>query len=176
MNMGSLSDLKNPLVAQLERSVLLQRWRGLAVRERLALSGLALFLLLLMLYLLLWQPAQQGVTAARSAVEQQRALHTYLQAQAPAARSLVSKPRANVDPARLQGVVTAGAAEQGLAVERLDSDSDGSLQVSLQPAPFGQLLRWFAVLEEQGVQIAEASLSRSEENRVTARLTLQVAL
>jgi general secretion pathway protein M len=176
MNMGSLSDLKSPLAAQLERSVLLQRWRTLAARERLALAGLALFLLLVALYLLLWQPARQGVVAARSAFEQQRALHAYLQAQAPAARGLASKPRTSLDPARLQGLVTASAAEQGLAVERLDSDGDGSLQVSLQPAPFAQLLRWFAVLEQQGVQIAEASLARSEDNRVTARLTLQVAL
>lgn len=176
MNMGSLSDLKKPLATQLESSVLVQRWRALAARERLALAGLALFLVLVVLYLLLWQPARQGVTAARSAFEQQRALHAYLQAQAPAARGLAGKPRTSLDPARLQGLVTASAAEQGLAVERLDSDGDGSLQVSLQPALFAQLLRWFAALEQQGVQIAEASLARSEDNRVTARLTLQVAL
>lgn len=176
MNMSSLNELKSPLAAQWQRSVLLQRWRGLAAREQLALGLLGLFLLLVLLYLLLWQPAQQGVAAARSAFEQQRALHTYLQAQAPLARSLASAPQVSLDPARLQGLVTASAAEQGLAVERLDSDSDGSLQVSLQPAPFVQLLRWFAALEQQGVQIAEAGLDRDEENRVAARLTLRVPL
>lgn len=173
--MSSLSDLKSPLAAQLENSVLLQRWRALAPRERLALSLLALFLLLLVLYLLVWQPARQGVVAARAAFAEQRALHAYLQAQAPLARSLASKPQVELDPARLQGLVTASAGEQGLAVERLDSDSDGSLQVSLQPAPFAQLLRWFAALEQQGVRIAEAGLDRDEDNRVAARLTLRVA-
>ena len=89
---------------------------------------------------------------------------------------MASKPRVELDPARLQGLVTASATEQGLAVERMDSEGDGSVQVSLQAAPFAQLLRWFAVLEEQGVQIVEAGLDRSEENKVAARLTLRVAL
>ena len=174
--MSSLNNLKSPLAAQLEGSALGQRWRSLEARERLALGLLALFLLLVLLYLLLWQPAQQGVAAARTAYEQQRALHAYLQAQAPLARNLASTPQASLDPARLQGVVTASAAEQGLTVERLDSQGDGSLEVSLQAAPFAQLLRWFVVLERQGVRIAEAGLDRSEDNRVAARLTLRVAL
>jgi general secretion pathway protein M len=175
MNMSSLSDLKNPFAAQLEGSALAQRWRALAARERLALGLLAAFLLLVLLYLLLWRPAQQGLLAAREGHEQQRALHAYMQAQAPLARSLSSTPQASLDPARLQGVVTASAAEQGLTVERLNSESDGSLEVSLQAAPFAQLLRWFVVLERQGVRIAEAGLDRSEDNRVAARLTLRVA-
>lgn len=174
--MTRLEALKNPLAAQMENSQLLQRWRGLPPRDRLSLGLLAAFLLLVILYLALWQPAQQKLVAARSAFEQQRALHAYLQAKEPLVRSLASKPRVELDPARLQGLVTASATEQGLAVERMDSDGDGSVQVSLQPAPFAQLLRWFAVLEEQGVQIVEAGLDRSEENRVAARLTLRVAL
>ena len=173
--MSNLSDLTHPFAAQLESSTLARRWRALAARERLALGALALFLLLVLLYLLLWQPVQQRLAAARTGYEQQRALHAYLQAQAPLARSLASTPQASLDPARLQGVVTASAAEQGLTVERLDSEGDGSLEVSLQAAPFAQLLRWFVVLERQGVRIAEVGLDRSEDNRVAARLTLRVA-
>nr|WP_298145825.1 type II secretion system protein M [uncultured Pseudomonas sp.] len=174
--MSRLQALTNPFSAQIEQSRLLQRWQGLPSRDRLSLALLAGFLLLVVLYLALWQPAQQRLAAARSAFEQQRTLYTYLQAKEPLARNLASKPRVELDPARLQGLVTASATEQGLAVERMDSDGDGSVQVSLQPAPFAQLLRWFAVLEEQGVQIAEAGLDRGEENRVAARLTLRVAL
>ncbi|MDA7085865.1 type II secretion system protein M [Pseudomonas sp. SA3-5] len=172
--MRRLNEWMRATTAQLQGSVLLQRWRALQARERLALGLLALFVLLALLYLMLWQPARQGVSAARSAFEQERALHAYLQAQAPLARSLVSQPQASLDPARLQGLVTASAAELGLAIERLDSDSDGSLQVSVQSAPFEQLLRWFSRLEQQGVQIAEAGLDRAEGNKVAARLTLRV--
>ncbi|MBS7662980.1 type II secretion system protein M [Pseudomonas lalucatii] len=174
--MSSLSELKKPFAAQLRDSALGQRWQSLAPRERLALALLALFLLLVLLYLSLWRPAEQGRLAARAAYEQQRSLHAYLQAQAPLARSLASAPRASLDPARLQGVVTASAVEQGLVVERLDSAGEGTLEVSLQAAPFAQLLRWFVVLERQGVRIAEAGLDRGEDNQVAARLSLRVAL
>ncbi|WP_137885423.1 type II secretion system protein M [Pseudomonas sp. 2FE] len=173
--MSGLSALKNPFAAQLERSVLLQRWRALIPRERLALSLLALFLLALLLYLSVWRPAEQRLIAARSAFEQQRELNAYLQARAPLARALHSKPQVSLDPAKLQGLITASAAQQNLAVERLDSEGDGGLQVNLQPAPFAQLLRWFALLEGQGVRIDEAGLDRDEEGRVAARLTLRVA-
>ena len=91
------------------------------------------------------------------------------------ARSLASRPQVSIEPARLQGLVTASAGVQGLTIERLDSDSDGALQVSVQPAPFAQLLRWFAALEAQGVQIAEAGLDRAEDSKVAARLSLRVA-
>jgi general secretion pathway protein M len=173
--MNNLNESKTPFTALLQGSLPLQRWRALLPRERLALGLLALFVLLTLVYLLLWQPARQGVTAARSAFTQERALYAYLQAQAPLARSLASQPQVSLDPARLQGLVTASAAEQGLLIERLDSDSGGSLQVSLQPAAFARLLRWFTRLEQQGVRIAEAGLDRTADNRVAARLTLSVA-
>ena len=128
--------------AQLDNSLLLQRWRALAPREQFSLGSLGAFL---------------------------------LHSQAPAARNLASTPQQAIDPERLQGMVTATAATQGLTIERLDNSGDGAVQLNLQPAPFAQLLRWFTVLQEQGVQIAEAGLDRAEDNKVAARLSLQVA-
>lgn len=170
-----MSQASKGFTAQLDNSLLLQRWRALAPREQLSLASLAGFLLLVLLYLTLWQPAQQRLLAARAAFETQRELNAYLHSQAPLARSLASVPQTNVDPARLQGLVTASATTQGLTIERLDSDGEGVLQVSVQAAPFAQLLRWFAALQEQGVQIAEAGLDRGGDNRVAARLSLRVA-
>ncbi|MFZ3153551.1 type II secretion system protein M [Pseudomonas sp.] len=160
---------------QLDNSLLLQRWRALAPREQFSLGSLAAFLLLVLLYLTLWQPAQERLAAARSAFAAQRELNAYLHSQAPAARNLASTPQQAIDPERLQGMVTATAATQGLTIERLDNAGDGAVQLNLQPAPFAQLLRWFTVLQEQGVQIAEAGLDRAEDNKVAARLSLRVA-
>ncbi|TIH09240.1 type II secretion system protein M [Pseudomonas leptonychotis] len=171
----SMSQASKGFTAQLENSLLLQRWRTLAPREQLSLASLGGFLLLVLLYLALWQPAQQRLLAARAAFETQRELNAYLHSQAPLARNLASTPQSRVEPARLQGLVTASATTQGLTIERLDSDGEGVLQVSVQAAPFAQLLRWFAALQEQGVQIAEAGLDRSGDNQVAARLSLRVA-
>jgi len=159
---------------QLDNSLLLQRWRALAPREQFSLASLGLFLLLVLLYLTLWQPAQQRLVNARSAFETQRALNAYLHSQAPVARNLASRPQQALDPARLQGTVTATAATHGLTIERLDNAGDGALQLNLQPAAFAQLLGWFSELQEQGVQIAEAGLDRAEGNKVAARLSLRV--
>lgn len=100
--------------AQLDNSQLLQRWRALAPREQFALASLGSFLLLVVLYLTLWLPAQERLQAARSAFESQRELNAYLISQAPAARNLAgSNQQPMLDPARLQGAVTATAATQG---------------------------------------------------------------
>jgi len=152
-----------------------QYWQGLPPRDRLALGGLGAFLALVLLYLLLWQPAQRQLEQARQAFAEQRELHAYLQGRAPLARGLSASPQQRVEPERLQGLVTSSAQQQGLSIERLDGDGVGMLQVNLQAAPFAQLLRWFAVLQEQGVEIAEAGLERSDDNRVLARLSLRVA-
>lgn len=164
-----------PLQARLETSVLMQRWRGLPPRDRLAMILLGLFLLLVVLYLGLWRPAQHKALSARDDYQQQRELNLYLHSHAAAARALQSKPQTSIDPARLQGFVTTSAAEHGLAIERLDNEGEGGLLVNLQPAGFAELLRWFVSLEEQGVRIDEAGLDRADRGRVTARLTLRVA-
>ena len=91
--------------AQLDNSQLLQRWRALAPREQFSLGSLGAFLLLVLLYLTLWQPAQERLAAARSAFETQRELNAYLHSQAPAARNVASTPQQAIDPARLQGMV-----------------------------------------------------------------------
>ncbi|VXC60168.1 Type II secretion system protein M [Pseudomonas sp. 8Z] len=158
---------------QWQRSSLAQRWQTLAPRDRLALLVLGGFLILALAYLLLWQPVQRQAQAARMAFEEQRALYTYLQSRAPELRGRDLQPRSSLDPARLQGLVTASAAQQGITIERLDAEGDGALQIGLQPVPFEQLLRWVEALQAQGVSVQEAGLDRAEGNRVVARLGLR---
>lgn len=162
-----------PLFAGLESSVLVQRWRGMPPRDRLALGLLGGFLLLVLLYLMAWRPAQTGAIQARDYYQQERELHAYLQANAGRARGLQSAPQETVDASRLQGFVTRSAAEHGMSIERLDNEGAGGLQVNLQPVAFADLLRWFVELEANGVRVDEAGLDRAEQGRVTARLTLR---
>lgn len=157
-----------------QRSPLAQRWQSLPARDRMALLVLGLFLLLVLFYVALWQPAQRQAQAARQSFEEQRELYAYLHSRAPLLRGRDLQPRASLDPARLQGLVTASAAEQGLVIERLDSEDFGAVQVNLQPVAFAQLLRWIEALEGQGIRVEEAGLDRAEENRVLARLSLRV--
>ncbi|MGP0172340.1 type II secretion system protein M [Pseudomonas sp. NCHU5208] len=171
--MATWRDLNQTLNQQWQRSTLAQRLQTLPPRDRLALLLLGAFLLLVLLYLLLWQPAQRQARDARAAFEEQRALYAYLQSRAPELRGRDLQARASLDPTRLQGLVTASAAEQGLVIERLDAESQGAVQVGLQPVPFEQLLRWIETLEAQGVSVEEAGFDRAEDNLVVARLSLR---
>lgn len=166
--------LSESLQLHWQRSPLAQRWQTLPARDRLALMALSIFLLLVLFYLALWQPAQRHAQAARAAFEEQRALYAYMQSRAPQVQGRDLQPRTSLDPVRLQGVVTASAAQQELVIERLDAEGYGAVQVNLQPVAFAQLLRWIEALEAQGVRVEEAGLDRAEENRVTARLSLRV--
>lgn len=171
--MSALMRLTLPLQERLQQSGLPGRWQAMPPRDRLALTVLGLFLLAALLYLLLWQPAAQQVIQARSHLQQQRELHQYLQAHAPQVRAQQGKPQVSLDPARLQGFVTASASSQGLNVERVDSQGDGGLQVSLQPSEFSRLLQWLISLEEQGVRVDEAGLERADKGLVSSRLLLR---
>ncbi len=87
---------------QLDNSMLLQRWRALAPREQLALASLGGFLLLVLLYLALWQPAQQRLLAARAAFETQRELTERLDRQRTALNDLLRGWPVQDDDARSQ--------------------------------------------------------------------------
>lgn len=156
----------------LAQSPLGTRWQAMPPRDRLALSLLGGFLLLVLLYLLAWRPVSQNLEQARSFLQQQRALNSYMQAHAPEVRAVQGRPQVSLDPARLQGLVTASSASQGLNVERLDNQGDGSLQVNLQSTEFTRLLRWLVSLEEQGVRVVEAGLERADKGLVNSRLLL----
>lgn len=171
--MSALMRLTQPLQDSLQRSGLQGRWHSLPPRDRLALVVLGFALALTLLYLLLWQPVARQAELARSHLQQQRALHQYLQEHAPQVRAQQGKPQLNVDPAALQGLVTASAGSQGLNIERMDNQGDGGLQVSLQPTDFARLLRWLTSLEAQGVRVDEAGLERAEKGLVSSRLLLR---
>ncbi|WP_437881247.1 type II secretion system protein M [Pseudomonas sp. LRF_L74] len=162
------------LQARFERSAAGQYWNHLSPRDRLALGGLSLFLLVVVLYLSIWRPIAAQVDQARASLQQQRSLNAYLEANAERARAAAGhSPSAAVEPARLPGVVTASAAAQGLSVERLDSQGDGGVQVTLQATEFARLLRWISELDGQGVRVDEAGIERADKGLVTSRLLLR---
>ncbi|ERI50130.1 hypothetical protein N878_26675, partial [Pseudomonas sp. EGD-AK9] len=84
--MASWRQFNQGLQLQWQRSSLAQRWQALGPRDRLALLALGAFLALVLGYLLLWQPVARDAQAARSAFEEQRSLHAYLQSRAPELR------------------------------------------------------------------------------------------
>lgn len=161
------------LTVRLSESPLWLRWQRLQPRERLSLGLLLAFLLAVVCYLLLWQPAQQRLAEARSYFEEQRQLYAYLEQNTELARRMSGTTRTLLAPDQLQGLVTQSAQQHGLRVESFDSGGDGSLQVTLPGASYAMLLQWFDQLQAAGASLAEVSISRVGDGVVDARLTVR---
>jgi len=166
-------NFREQLTVRLSESPLWLRWQRLQPRERLSLGLLLAFLLAVVGYLLLWQPAQQRLAEARSHFQEQRQLYAYLEQNTELARQLAGTTRTLLAPDQLQGLVTQSAQQRGLLVESFDSGGDGSLQVTLPGASYAMLLQWFNELQAAGASLAEVSISRVGDGVVDARLTVR---
>lgn len=171
--MNAMVNLRSQLQQRLHLSPLGQRWQQLPSRDRLALLGLGVFMLVVLIYLALWQPLQRDLQQSRAWYSQQRELHAYVLAHADQARQLAGQPQ-QIDAEALHGLVTRSAQERGLSIDRVDSDASG-VQVNLAPAPFNNLLAWLQQLQGEGVRFADVSLERGDNGRVLARLSLAVS-
>ena len=173
--MNAMVSLRSRLHQQARHSPLGQRWQQLPPRDRLALLGLGLFFVVVLVYLLLWQPVQRDLQQSRQWFSQQRELHSYLLEHAEQARQTLAQPQQQVSAEALQGLLTRSAKEQGLSIERIDSDAAG-VQVNLAPVAFASLLPWLQQLQGEGVTFNQVSLERGEQGLLVARLSLAASL
>lgn len=172
--MGFFMQVFRSLQQQMADSPLWHRWQQLLPRERLALSVLFLFLVLMVLYQLLWQPAWRELREASSYYQQQHELHAYLLQHAGRAREL-DQPNVSLPGEQLQGLVTRTAQRHGLRIERLDRDV-AALQVALAQAAFESLVGWLDELQAMGIELLEVSLRRTSSGQVEARLSLAIRM
>lgn len=166
-------NLRQQMRVRLSESPLWLRWQRLQPRERMSLTLLGAFLLVVLLYALLWQPAQQRARDAQAYFQQERELHAYMEQNTELARRMSRSNPVSLAPEQLQGLVTQSAQQKGLTIESFDFGSDGSLQVTLPSAGYGTLLRWFDELQAAGATLAEVSLSQVGEGLVDARVSFR---
>lgn len=166
-------NLREQMRVRLAESPLWLRWQRLQPRERLSLTLLGAFLLVVLLYALLWQPAQQRARDAQAYFQQERELHAYMEQNTELARQMSRTSPVSLAPEQLQGLVTQSAQQNGLTIESFDFGNDGSLQVTLPSAAYGTLLRWFDELQAAGATLAEVSISQVGEGLVDARVSFR---
>lgn len=169
-----LQQLKGELAAYVIGSGAWQRWQQLPPRDRLALTLLGVFFTLLLFYSFIWLPLDRKLDSASARYRQEREFLDYLQEQAPILRNAAKDERASLAPEQLQGLITSSAQKRGLVLERLDSEGNGRLLVSLAQAPFESMIVWLGEIEKKGVKLLEISLERSGVGQVDARLTFGV--
>lgn len=143
---------------------------NLPARERQALMLLALFLGVVLIWTLLWQPQRLALQNAERDYQDELQLAADLQ-RLPASGG--SQPGAAIDADALPGLLARTSAEASLNLERLDNEQQGRVNLSLDGA-LTDLLPWLQQLGEQGVEVSSANLEVNPQAQVRARLVLEV--
>ena len=154
---------------------------GLAPRERFMVSAATAFVSLVLIYLVVWLPLASHTARLEQGVAEQQALKQWMQRAAAEARQLRGSAAATGGDAgrSLLAVVdeTAKQAKLGPAVKRIQPEGQDLVRVSLEQAPFDDVVAWLAGLQQtQGVSVVDATLDRQPASGlVNARITLRKA-
>lgn len=154
-------------------------WQGLADRERRLLLGGGVIAVLLLGYLLVWEPLQQSREDwRRRAVAAEANLQWMRDAAAQVgARRAAGDVPATADGRSLLARVDSGAREAGLggSLLRVEPTGPDQVRVQFQQAGFDALMQWLESLSARdGIRVTELSVTRSEgAGRVDARLALE---
>ncbi|HSG91436.1 MAG TPA: type II secretion system protein M [Pseudomonadales bacterium] len=174
---GALATARMRLTEAVRGSAAGQWFAGQAPRDRLVLTLLAGFLILVTLWLAIWLPIQDGLAVARSRHASALVDHRWILANRDAAAQAAAL-RGSAGSARsgqaLLSTVANSARRSGMTLNRFQPEGDDALAVSMDDVAFADLLLWLETLaREEGVRVRQASLDGGEgPGRVRARLVL----
>lgn len=147
---------------------------NLQPRDRQALTALGLFAALLLFWYGLWQPALGYHQRALQALQQERDLNAWLEAQRGAVANL---PPPNEAPASRAGAgnslttINSSARQFQLTIKRVQPESNGDLRVWMEEANFEAALKWLHHLQQLGIAVGEIHLDQRGVGKVNLRAT-----
>lgn len=160
---------------QTQLDALRRRYDSLSESERRIFNGVALLVLVALVYLLLIAPAQRAVGAAQMKVSGQQKLVQWMKENEVLARQASGAGQVAKSDQPIQTVITSTAGPLGVIVKRFENESENKLRVWLEKVPFDKTVRWLDQLENRyGIQIINITIeSEKEPGLVTAKLVLQ---
>lgn len=158
-----------------------QWWQALSRRDQRMLMGGSIALLLLLSYVLVWEPLHNGVDHLRQTNLEQQAILQWMQQSAQQARVLRSAAR--VDGAMRGGESTQALVERtarqgplAAALKLVRADGDKAVSVTLESANFDELVVWLDQLQRvYAIELDTAQIERLQPGKVNARLGLKDA-
>ncbi len=152
-------------------------FNGLEANERRMLiigSGL---LLVMLLYISIWEPLTSKAETLRVSTTEQTALLTWMRSTAQEVKQLRGRSSQQAKPASGQSLLTlvdrtAKSGRLGTALKRVQPDGDARVGVWLEAANFDDLVRWLATLETRhSVHVVSSVFQALETSgNVNARL------
>ena len=155
--------------------MLLQKWRGLARRERRMLAGGVAVIVLALVYLVLIEPAAVGRQQIAAELPGLRAQVSRMELLAGEVRRLANAPAVSDSSSQLRERIEQSAASVGLATMVKAALAGDRIEVKAKGAPFAALVDWLdSVLRETRVRVVDANVTRDlEPGMVSARLVLE---
>lgn len=159
----------------------LKQWfYSLPTKEQWLVSGTAALLLLTMFYLVVWEPTHQSLDTEQQKQRTQKEILIWMQQAAMEAKTLQASGskstfREKDKPATLVIEQTIKNAGLKPAVSKIESSGKDGARVTLNEAPFNQMLIWLNTLSTyNGIHVVSANIERANEpGRANARLTLE---
>ena len=153
-------------------------WSNREPRERWLLTGAGLILVVLVIWLLLWEPVAVKRLQLTQRIESQQATLLAMQEISQRAATLTAsghEPRQGAD-GTLLGLADRTVRARGLAgsLRRIEPDGDRQVRVWLDQAPFDQTVGWLqSIAAEHGIGVIDANVSAGEQPGL---VNLQVTL
>ena len=155
-------------VQQLQR-----RYDDMEPRDKLALKGLAGFLLALIFYFGLWVPANEFRTERQQSYEKYQTLLQYMRSTEKQARALNVSAPASSDQ-NLMSSVSNSTQRAGIKPNRLQPEGDSGVSVWFDGVGFAALIQWLQTMDNSGVSVRQISIDREDEaGLVNARIILE---
>lgn len=149
--------------------------------RRMVIAGAAL-LLVMLIYVMAWEPLVNKVDALRTSTAEQQSLLNWMKQAAQEVKQLrgsSSQPSKPVSGQSLLSVVdsTAKAARLGKSLKRVQPDGEQKVRVWLEEANFDDVVRWLTTLEtRQGVRVVSSVFQAKEvAGRVDVRLVFEAS-
>jgi general secretion pathway protein M len=129
---------------------LLELWNQRQPREKAVLAALGVIVALAILYLLLLEPAVNGIKRLERGLPQTRSQAAQLDALLGEVKNLKSRPQvATVSPAEARAALDKSLAAAGMKAARVVPLSDGDLQITFANVPYAQWSQWLAGIERE---------------------------
>ena len=156
------------------RESLIGRWFvSLEPNERTMVSGLFVFLCVVVLYLGIWRPLSEWSSNADAQYRRQLAVVDWMKLHEKEARAAGQRADGARESGSLLTTVANSAAHAGIQLLRYQPEG-GGVSVVLQNQPFSALIAWIAQLEQDShVSVKQISIDGQGENGlVNARIIL----
>jgi general secretion pathway protein M len=156
---------------------------GLEANERRLIMIAAPLVLLMLLYVGIWEPLVNKVDALRVSTAEQESLLVWMRGAAQEVKQLRGRGGQPARPASGQSLLslvdrTAKSGRLGPALKRVQPDGDQKVRVWLESASFDDVVRWLTSLETRHGVYVESSVFQALEvtGRVDVRLVFEAGV